>query len=187
MAKSLKTILGNDKKLEGVKSSSKEKLDLGGYTPKAGDEKKFVTKHEIEKFADRVGNDDKAYKASNKQADYPKQDEKVYESALSDSEGIQSYGPAGSTPASHADEKKFKKKKVNEATLDRVYDVLEHIAANETVFKFKNGEKAIIDAESAFTMWEIYDALTEENKAKFVEVAFNSPEAFYDIVGLRGE
>lgn len=186
MAKSLKTILGNDKKLEGVKSSSKEKLDLGGYTPKAGDEKKFVAKHEIEKFADRVGNGDKAYKPSTKEASYPKQDEKVYESALSDSEGIQKYGPEGSTPASPSSEKKFKKK-LKEEAIDMVYDILEHIAANETVIKFKNGERAVIDADTAFTMWEIYDALTEENKAKFIEVAFNSPEEFYDIAGLRGE
>ena len=182
MAKTLKTILGNDKKLEGVKSSSTEKLNLGGYTPKSDGDKKFVAKHDVEKFADRVGNTDKAYKASNKEADYPKQDQKVYEDAMSDTENLPAYGAQGSVPASAPK----KKKKLSEAAIDRVYDVLEHVATNETTFKFKNGEKAVIDSEAALAMWEIFDSLTEENKAKFIEVAFNSPEEFYEIAELKG-
>lgn len=186
MAKLLKTILGNDKKLEGVKSSSIKKLDLGGYTPKAGDEKKFVAKHEVEKFEDRVGNGDKAYVASTKVASYPKQDEKVYEDVMSDTENLPQYGPQGNVPANASDEKKFKKKKMAEEKINRTYDVLEHIAASETTMKFKNGEKATIDEDTALTMWEIFDSLTEENKEKFIEVAFNSPEEFYDIAKLKG-
>lgn len=185
MAKSLKSILGNDKKLEGVKSSSIKKLDLGGYSPKPEGEKKFVAKHEVEKHEDRVGNGDDAYVAKNKEAPYPKQSEGVYEGALSDSEGIQAYAPQGSVPASPSDEKKFKKK-IKEETINKVYDILEHIASNETVFKFKNGEKAVIDEDTAYSMWEIYDSLTEENKAKFIQIAFNSPEEFYSIAELKG-
>lgn len=186
MAKLLKTILGNDKKLEGVKASSVKKLDLGGYSPKSDGDKQFVAKHEVEKFEDRVGNGDKAYVASTKVAPYQKQDEKVYESALSDSEGIQAYAPQGNVPASPSDEKKFKKKKVSEEKINRTYDVLEHIAASETVIKFKNGEKSSIDEDTAFKMWEIFDSLTEENKQKFIEVAFNSPQDFYNIAKLKG-
>lgn len=187
MAKSLKTILGNDKKLEGVKSSSVKKLDLGGYTPKSQGDKQFVSKHEVEKFEDRVGNGDKAYVASNKTAPYPRQDEKVYEDVMSDTENLPKYGPQGSVPASASDEKKFKKKKkVSEEKINRAYDVLEHIAASATTMKFKNGEKATIDEETALAMWEIFDSLTEENKEKFIDVAFNSPEEFYDIAKLKG-
>lgn len=59
MAKQLKDIL------QGVKKSTKKTNDLGGYSPKAGDEKKFAMKHEIEKHEDRVGNGDDVYNASN--------------------------------------------------------------------------------------------------------------------------
>ena len=59
MAKSLKDVL------KGVKTSSKVKNDLGGYKPKAGDEADFADKHEIEKHADRVGNGDDVYQATN--------------------------------------------------------------------------------------------------------------------------
>lgn len=186
MAKLLKTILGNDKKLEGVKSSTIKKLDLGGYTPKSDGDKQFVAKHEVEKFEDRVGNGDKAYVASTKQASYPKQDEKVYEDAMSDTEGLQAYAPQGSVPGKPSEAKYFKKKKVAEEKINRTYDVLEHIAASETTMKFKNGEKATIDEDTALIMWEIFDSLTEENKEKFIEVAFNSPEEFYDIANLKG-
>lgn len=186
MAKLLKTILGNDKKLEGVKSSSIKKLDLGGYTPKSEGDKQFVAKHEVEKFEDRVGNGDKAYVASNKQAPYPRQDEKVYEDAMSDTEGLQAYAPQGNVPASAADEKKFKKKKMAEEKINRTYDVLEHIAASETTMRFKNGERASIDEDTAMSMWEIFDSLTDENKEKFIDVAFNSPEEFYNIAKLKG-
>jgi hypothetical protein len=185
MAKSLKSILGNDKKLEGVKSSSTKPLNLGGYTPKAGDEQKFVAKHSVEKFADRAGNGDEAYIAKTKEASYQKQNPNVYEDAMSDTENLPAYGPQGSVPASPATEKK-KKKKISESKIDTVYTVLEHIASSETVFKFKNGEKAVIDSETALSMWEIFDSLTEENKAKFIEVAFNSPEEFYEIAELKG-
>lgn len=186
MAKLLKTILGNDKKLEGVKSSSIKKLDLGGYTPKSDGDKQFVAKHEVEKFEDRVGNGDKAYVASTKTASYPKQDEKVYEDAMSDTENLPAYGGQGSVPASASDEKKFKKKKMTEQKIEKTYEVLEHLTAFETTMKFKNGEKASIDEDTAFTMWEIFDSLTDENKEKFIEVAFNSPAEFYNIAKLKG-
>lgn len=63
MAKTLKEILA------GSKASKKEKLKLGekpgvDYAPKAKEEQEFVAKHEIEKFSDRVGNGDEAYKAT---------------------------------------------------------------------------------------------------------------------------
>ena len=65
MAKTLKQIL------DGVKSSTKKNKDILGtkpgvdYSPKAGDERKFADKHEIEKHADRVGNGDDVYNATN--------------------------------------------------------------------------------------------------------------------------
>ena len=59
MAKSLKDIL------QGVKSSKKVTNDHGGYKPKAGDEEDFAKEHEIEKYADRVGNGDDVYAATN--------------------------------------------------------------------------------------------------------------------------
>lgn len=59
MAKQLKDIL------QGVKKSSKKTNDLGGYAPKAGDEKAFAAKHEIEKHEDRAGNGDDVYNATN--------------------------------------------------------------------------------------------------------------------------
>ena len=67
MAKALRDIIS--KKLEGVKSSSIEAGSTGNdpgvdYDAKAGDDRKFVAKHKIEKHADRVGNKDVPYKAS---------------------------------------------------------------------------------------------------------------------------
>lgn len=65
MAKSLKDILN------GVKSSKKETPDLSDihdYGKDAG--KEFISKHEIEKHEDRVGNDDDVYKGKTKQAKY---------------------------------------------------------------------------------------------------------------------
>ena len=65
MAKTLKQIL------DGVKSSKTKNRDVLGskpgvdYAPKAGDERKFADKHEIEKHADRVGNGDDVYNATN--------------------------------------------------------------------------------------------------------------------------
>lgn len=65
MAKTLKQIL------DGVKSSTKKNKDILGkkpgvdYSPKAGDERKFADKHEIEKHADRAGNGDDVYNATN--------------------------------------------------------------------------------------------------------------------------
>jgi hypothetical protein len=59
MPKQLKDIL------QGVKSSKKGPLSIGkdpgvDYKPKAGDEDKFVAKHEIEDHEDRVGNEPNA-------------------------------------------------------------------------------------------------------------------------------
>jgi hypothetical protein len=65
MAKTLKQIL------DGVKSSKTKNKDILGtkpgvdYSPKAGDERKFADKHEIEKHADRVGNGDDVYQGTN--------------------------------------------------------------------------------------------------------------------------
>ena len=65
MAKTLKQIL------DGVKSSKIKNKDILGtkpgvdYSPKAGDERKFADKHEIEKHADRVGNGDDIYQGTN--------------------------------------------------------------------------------------------------------------------------
>jgi preprotein translocase subunit YajC len=39
--------------------------DLGGYSPKAGDEQKFAKKHTIDKYADRNGNGDDVFNATN--------------------------------------------------------------------------------------------------------------------------
>lgn len=183
MAKSLKSILGNDKKLEGVKSSSTEKLDLGGFTPKAGDEEKFVKKHSLEKFADRVGNGDAAYKPSTKEAPYHKQDAKVYEDATSDQENLPADGAIGNTPASAP---RLKKKKLGEDKIEITTKLLEHLASKETMLKFKNGEKAIIDEEVAATMLNIFTHLSEDNKAKFIEHAFSSPQDFLGIAELKG-
>lgn len=58
MAKLLKDIIG------GKNSSTKKVNDLGGYKPKAGDEEKFVKKHEIEKWEDRNGNGDDVFNAT---------------------------------------------------------------------------------------------------------------------------
>ena len=184
MAKLLKSILGNVKKLEGVKSSSKEPLDLGGYTPKSGDEQKFVKKHEIEKFADRAGNDENAYVATTKEAPYKKQNPAVYEDIMSDTDGSRSSsGPIGSVPASAASEKKFKKKKsVNET----VVSVLETLAERGVPMKFKNGDVSLVDTEAALSMLDIFETLTDENKKKFVDIAFNSPDDFNAIAKLKG-
>jgi hypothetical protein len=90
MAKTLKQIL------DGVKSSKIKNKDILGtkpgvdYSPKAGDERKFADKHEIEKHADRVGNGDDIYQGTNvkysmdtsqmKNFGHSKdEDEKVYE------------------------------------------------------------------------------------------------------------
>jgi hypothetical protein len=64
MAKSLKDIV------KGVKSSKTDAGKLGkdpgvDYEPKAGDEQKFVGKHSVEKHADRTGNGDDIYNATN--------------------------------------------------------------------------------------------------------------------------
>lgn len=182
MAKLLKSILGNVKKLEGVKSSKKEKLDLGGYTPKAGDEQKFVKKHEVEKFADRAGNVDAPYTPTNKEAPYQKQNPAVYEDAMSDTEGLAAYGNQGAPAATASSEKKFKKKKTNE---EKVVGLLGYLSENAVPFKFMNGEKAMIDPETALTMLEVFNSLTEDNKKKFIDVAFNSPEEFYAIAKLK--
>lgn len=71
MAKELNTILGKDKKLEGVKSSTVKSLDMGDYNPTAKGEKTFVQQHSVEKHEDRVGNTDDVYKSKNKPAKYP--------------------------------------------------------------------------------------------------------------------
>ena len=92
MAKTLKQIL------DGVKSSKTKNKDVLGtkpgvdYAPKAGDERKFADKHEIEKHADRVGNGDDVYQGTNVKYSMdtpqmknfghkPGEDEKVYESS----------------------------------------------------------------------------------------------------------
>jgi hypothetical protein len=64
MTKPLKDILA------GVKKSTVEPLKLGDkpgvdYSPKPGDERKFVSKHSIEKHEDRVGNGPEVYNGSN--------------------------------------------------------------------------------------------------------------------------
>lgn len=87
MPKSLKDIL------DGVKSSKTVPGSLGtkpgvDYDPKAGDERKFVAKHSMEKHDDRTGNRDDIYQASNIKKVSNKvtnkgrdkgEDEKVYE------------------------------------------------------------------------------------------------------------
>jgi hypothetical protein len=92
MAKTLKQIL------DGIKSSKIKSKDILGtkpgvdYSPKAGDERKFADKHEIEQHADRVGNDDDVYNATNVKSYMDTsqsvhhgykagEDEKVYEEA----------------------------------------------------------------------------------------------------------
>lgn len=64
MAKQLKDILA------GVKKSTVSPAKLGDdpgvdYAPKAGDERKFVASRTVEKHADRVGNGDDVYQATN--------------------------------------------------------------------------------------------------------------------------
>lgn len=66
-------------KITGKKASSTKDLDLGGLTPKAGDEKKFVAKHKVEKHEDRVGNTDAVYKGTTKETPYKKQDKETYD------------------------------------------------------------------------------------------------------------
>lgn len=90
MAKTLKQIL------DGVKSSKTKTKDILGkkpgvdYSPKAGDERKFADKHHEDEHADRAGNGDDVYKATNVKSymDTDKsnhhgykagEDEKVYE------------------------------------------------------------------------------------------------------------
>lgn len=82
--KSLKDILNGVKKSKVVDASTGDDPGVD-YAPSAEGEKKFIAKHKIEKHADRVGNDEVPYKASNKQAPMknhghaaPK-DSKVYE------------------------------------------------------------------------------------------------------------
>ena len=88
MTKTLKQIL------DGVKSSKTKTSNILGnqpgvdYSPKAGDERKFADKHHIDQHADRVGNGDDVYNASNiKQVSMTghghksRNDEKVYEAA----------------------------------------------------------------------------------------------------------
>lgn len=182
MAKLLKSILGNVKKLEGVKSSSVEKLDLGGYTPKSGDEQKFVKKHSVEKFADRAGNTDAPYKPSTKEAPYQKQNPAVYEDAMSDTEGCSTVGAQAAPAATASSAKKFKKKNVTET----VTAVLEHLSKHNVSFKFKNGDVSLVECEAALSMLSIFESLTDENKQKFVDIAFNSPEEFNNIAKLKG-
>jgi hypothetical protein len=74
MAKPLKDIVK-----KGVKSSKTSAENLGGLTPKAGDEKKFVAKHSVEKHEDRAGNGEAVFKGSTKEAPYNKQKDDVYE------------------------------------------------------------------------------------------------------------
>lgn len=76
MAKSLKDILA------GAKSSKTEKLDLKDLQMSAAnkDQADFIAKHEVEKHADRVGNDDDVYKGKTKKTDkYKFQKDGVYE------------------------------------------------------------------------------------------------------------
>lgn len=108
MAKSLKEILA------GSKASKKEKLKLGekpgvDYAPKAKGEEEFVAKHEIEKFSDRVGNGDEAYKATtvkhsqtekDPHGHKSRKDEKVNEEATKDEyvklpSGLYKHTPTG--------------------------------------------------------------------------------------------
>jgi hypothetical protein len=70
-------------KLDGVKSSKTSNLTLGkdagvDYEPKAKAEQDFVSKHKVDKHADRVGNDESPY-TGGKPAPYKKQNAKVYE------------------------------------------------------------------------------------------------------------
>lgn len=186
MAKLLKSILGNAKKLEGVKSSTTKPLDLGGYTPKSGDEEqKFVKKHEVEKFADRAGNDENAYVATTKEAPYKKQNPAVYEDIMSDPEGSRSsLGPIGSVPGSVSISSPRKsKKKTNE---EKVVGILGYLSENDVPFKFLNGEKVTIAPEAARSVLEVFNSLTEENKKKFIGIAFNSLEDFNGIAKLKG-
>lgn len=182
MAKLLKSILGNVKKLEGVKSSSKEKLDLGGYNPESPDALKFVKKHEVEKFADRAGNGENAYKATTKEAPYQKQNPSVYEDNMSDTEGLQQ-GAQASPPASPSTAKKFRKKStVNET----VVHVLETLSTHGVPMKFKNGDTQLVAPEAAMALKSIFESLTDENKKKFIDVAFNSFEDFNELAKLKG-
>jgi hypothetical protein len=87
MPKQLKDIL------QGVKSSKKGPLSIGkdpgvDYKPKAGDEDKFVAKHEIEDHRDRVGNEPNAgaktkydlnFSAEKRHGHKKGDDKKVYE------------------------------------------------------------------------------------------------------------
>lgn len=87
MPKQLKDILA------GVKSSKVVPGSTGSdpgvdYAPKAPDEQEFVKKHKTEKHADRVGNDDDTYQATNvkhsqvkdvKHGNKSPEDKKVYE------------------------------------------------------------------------------------------------------------
>jgi len=88
MAKTLKQIL------DGIKSSKLKTKDILGnqpgvdYSPKAKDERDFADQHHIQKHADRVGNGDDIYQATNIKQDTTarhghksRNDEKVYEAA----------------------------------------------------------------------------------------------------------
>jgi hypothetical protein len=127
MTKSLKDILKTkDKRLEGVKSNEVTIGSLGkdpgvDYDPKAGDERKWVKLHSTEKHADRVGNDEKTYNASNIEysMDDPKmnkfghkkgQDEKVYEEIVDESSAKQINDRMNSFMASQKAEKEGDKR-----------------------------------------------------------------------------
>lgn len=116
MAKTLKQIL------DGVKSSKTKTKDILGnqpgvdYSPKAGDERKFADKHKIEVHADRVGNGDDVYNATNVKQDTTarhghksREDEKVYEELeidenyFDDAPARDSFDSHGSTANFHAE------------------------------------------------------------------------------------
>ena len=122
MAKSLKDILA------GAKSSKKEKLDLKDLQMSAAnkDQADFIAKHEVEKHADRVGNDCDTYKGKTSKTDkYKFQKDGVYEAAMCNhtNEGVmcevhgESACPTESTCSS--DSGKDKKDKNKKLLLDK--------------------------------------------------------------------
>ena len=127
MAKSLKDILN------GVKSSKVETPDLSDMHDYGnGTGKEFISKHKIEKHADRVGNDDDVYKGKTKQAKYKGVKEETIDEAKS-KEGYQNWpnekkkkffqGPKdkdGKTETQKWAEKRKAEKEVKEEALDEI-------------------------------------------------------------------
>lgn len=164
---------------------------ITAYVPKTKDEKRFYDKHIVQKTADRNGNDDKLFNASNvtthdrsgsRHGYMPKEDQKVYEARtltdiiekkLTSAEMKKREEVAKAIHRENPDMPMAKKMAIATATAKKVAE---------------EQEPGLFDSfaeDLRPQLQELYDCLTEENKQIMIEMI--EAEEYHTVIDILKE